>query len=105
MDPAHQIDWSHLPKEVLYTILQHVELQDRYRACTRVNKAWKETAEAVPVTTLSTQRTSAAALKSAWQAGARSFGSQLTRLTLRMGRSGLDGACHTDISADQYPIL
>jgi hypothetical protein len=90
---------------MLYTILQLDVLQDRYRACTLVNKAWKETAEAVPVTTLSTQRTSAAALKSAWQAEARRFGSQLTHLTLCMGRSGLDGACHTDISADQYPIL
>jgi hypothetical protein len=121
------------------SILQHVNRQLRFSTCALVSKAFAETAAAVPVTTLSTQRTSAAALKSAWQAQVPLFGSQLTHLILHMGCSGLGGACvtgnnrmplsglfpyifngsnpdkgirllpvtacHTNISADQYPIM
>jgi hypothetical protein len=86
MQPV-QRDWSELPLGVIATILQHVSLQHRFSACVLVSTAWAAAAAAAPVTTLSTERPTAAPLKAAWKGQARSFAPQLTQLCLQVAEA------------------
>lgn len=92
---AAPFNWSHVPHELIPSILQHVSLDHRFSACALVSKAWAAAVASMPVTTVSTSRRSGKALQRSWDYLRLKFGPDVMLLSLRQSRR----------SVNQYPTL